>query len=160
MVTLIGSGGHANDIAGHGVWNRVSHHRHLGKVYGNVRIVIGVNDPQLRAKVATELGIADETWIHPDAKLYVDVKYGTGVHINYGAQMTRTILGDHVTISPGVTICGDVTIGDRVMVGAGAVICNLVTIGDDAVIGAGSIILSDVPAGATVVGAGRTVHHR
>ena len=59
-----------------------------------------------------------------------------------------------MTVSPGVTICGDVTIGDRVLIGAGATICDRVTIGADVTIGAGAVVLPEtvVPDGETWVG--------
>jgi carbonic anhydrase/acetyltransferase-like protein (isoleucine patch superfamily) len=55
--------------------------------------------------------------------------------------MTRTTIGHHTTISPGVTICGDVVIGNRVLIGAGATICEKVWIEDDVTIGAGAVVL-------------------
>lgn len=154
MATLIvGAGGHADDIAmtTPGLY-AYPHHTDVPPLGYADEIIIGINDPSLREKVAAELGVRDLAWIHPDAKLYVDVTYGHGTHINYGVTMTRTRVGRHTTIAPGVTICGDVVIGDRCMIGAGAVITNLLTIGDDAIIGAGAVILSDVPAGETWVG--------
>lgn len=153
---LIGDGGHARDIRASllpfGVaLRRIPHHK-CAPLLLDEDVVIGINDPRLRAEVADELGVLDRPWVHPDARLYVDCTYGHGTHINYGVTMTRTTIGHHTTISPGVTICGDVVIGDRVMIGAGATIVNLVTIGDDAVIGAGAVVLKDVPAGAKVKG--------
>ena len=80
--------------------------------------------------------------------------WGYGTHINYGVTMTRTTIGHHTTISPGVTICGDVTIGDRTLIGAGAVVCDRVTIGNDVTIGAGAVVLPEttVPDGETWYG--------
>ncbi len=146
MATLIGNGGHARDIAGTRYFaRRVSHHKQLT---GNHRdVVIGINDPQLRDEVSREIGIEDAAWVHPDAYLGPDCTYRFGTHINYGVSMTRTTIGHHCTIAPGVTICGDVTIGDRVFIGAGAVIRNLISIGDDAFICMGSIVTRNVESG-------------
>lgn len=80
------------------------------------------------------------------------VKLGQHVHVNYGASMTRCVIEDFCTISPGVVIAGDVHIGRATFVGAGAVISNLVTIGRGCTIGAGAVVLEDVPEGVTVVG--------
>lgn len=151
MATLIGAGAHTQDILSadrtFDGGRFVVHHDYIDMPFDLTvytrPIVIGVNDPRLRAKIAAELGIYDDPWIHLDAHLYHSVWYGDGTHINYGVHAVRTRIGNHCTISPGVTICGDVTIGDRVLVGAGAVICDRVTIGNDVTIGAGTIILPE-----------------
>lgn len=82
------------------------------------------------------------------------VSLGKHVHVGYCVGAVRTNVGDYTTISPGVTICGDVEIGEAVFIGAGAVICDRVTIGDNAVIGAGAIVppTSVIPSGTTVTG--------
>lgn len=115
-------------------------------------VIIAISDPQVRSRVASEMGVQDLSWIHPDARLYNNVDIGHGTHVNYGVEMTRTKVGIHTTIAPGVTICGDVAIGDRVFIGAGAIITNLITISDDAIIGAGAVVLNDIGPGETWVG--------
>lgn len=162
MATLIGAGGHADDIYasfpslaswGGWTWSRISHHSEFwAEGYKPFPVIIGINNPQKRAEVAEDLGREDLAWVHPDAHLYHDVTYRYGTHINYGAMMTRTTLGSHCTIAPGVHMAGDITIGDRVFIGIGAIVGNLLTIGDDAIIGAGSVVLKDVPAGTKVLG--------
>lgn len=153
MSTLIGDGSHAVDIAHTYAFEKNVPHHSLFVDDGD-RVVIGVNDPQTRAQVSWVIGVRDSAWVHPRSWIGPECEYGYGTHINYGVTMTRTRIGRHCTISPGVTICGDVTIGHRVLVGAGSVISDRVTIGDDAIIGAGAVVLpqSDVPAGATWVG--------
>jgi carbonic anhydrase/acetyltransferase-like protein (isoleucine patch superfamily) len=153
MATLIGCGSHARDIRftdAARITRQVAHHS-LWDQQGEV--IIGVNDPFLRARIAKELGVRDRSWVHPHT-WFMEGSYGHGTHINYGVTMTRTRIGHHCTISPGVTICGDVTIGDRVLIGAGATICDRVTIGDDVTIGAGCVVLPEsvVDSGATIVG--------
>jgi carbonic anhydrase/acetyltransferase-like protein (isoleucine patch superfamily) len=139
MATLIGAGGHAVDIAHTVAFDRnVPHHSEF--VDDERRVVIGINDPQIRAHVANLLDVTDASWIHPCAWIGPECTYGIGTHINYGAAMTRTRIGKHTTISPGVTICGDVVIGDRVLIGAGATICEKVWIDDDVTIGAGALV--------------------
>lgn len=151
MTALIGDGGHARDIRA--TIGFISYTvRHHCEFDWNGPYIIGVNDCQLRAKIAAEIGRPDDPWVHPDAYMGPGTGVDYGAHINYRVGMTRTEVGSHSTICPGVTIAGDVTIGERVFVGAGATIGNLLTIGDDVVIGAGAVILGDVPAGARVVG--------
>ncbi len=156
MGALIGNGGHARDISKTGFYGfQYSHHSLWER--DRTPVTIGINDPQIRAKVAAELGIEDEVWVHPDALIGPDCEVGYGTHINYRVGMTRTKIGVHTTIGPGVTIGGDVTIGDRVNVCMGALIGvrhpgETVTIGDDVTIGAGAVVLHDIPAGETWVG--------
>lgn len=153
MATLIGLGAHAADIVATRTFDRVFAH-HDAFVDDGRTVIIGINDPRTRAGVAARLGVADGTWVHPHAWLGPGTVLGYGTHVNYRASMTRTTVGRHCTISPGATICGDVTIGDRVLVGAGATICDRVTIGDDVTIGAGAVVLPEtvVPSSQTWVG--------
>ncbi len=155
---LIGDGGHARDIAETLDDFRVCKHSDLFPGFvealhpnGFARYIIGINDPQLRAKLADEFlttcGSFDQSWVHPTAFMGPGCRIGAGTHVNYAVSMTRTTIGRHCTISPGVTICGDVTIGDRVFVGAGAVVRNLVTIGDGAFVCMGSSVTRDVAPG-------------
>lgn len=145
-VDLIGAGGHALDILDTvTIVGWFDHHSSYQP--GGRPVIIGVNDPQLRARIAGELDIDDRPWIHPHAYLGPGCTIGHGTHINYSVSMTRTSIGAHCTIAPGVTICGDVTIGDRVFIGAGATIRNLVTIGDDAFIRMGSVVTRNVAPG-------------
>jgi carbonic anhydrase/acetyltransferase-like protein (isoleucine patch superfamily) len=156
MATLIGDGSHAYDIAS------VTPHTHVCRSDTDWQtsgdkfylVTIGINDPRLRAEVAERMGVDDLPWVHPNALLGHATSYGVGTHINYGVTMTRTTIGHHCTISPGVTICGDVTIGDRTLIGAGATICDRVTIGSDVTVGAGAVVLPEtvIPDGETWIG--------
>lgn len=152
MAVLIGAGSHASDIAAVTPVDRVyAHHRFWD---GINPVIIGINNPQQRASIRDYLQCDELEWVHPDAQLGHSTSLGPGTHVNYGVRMTRTRIGVHCTISPGVIICGDVTIGDRVLIGAGATICDRVTIGDDVTVGAGAVVLpcSRLEAGRTYVG--------
>lgn len=96
--------------------------------------------------------------IHPGAQIgrrFV-IDHGTGVVIGETA-----IIGDDVLIYQGSTLGGrsflrgkrHPTVGDRVIIGAGARVLGNVTVGHDAKVGANSVVLTDVPPGATAVGA-------
>lgn len=149
---LIGDGAHARDIAE--TLDNFSTCPHSGLFEGYGPYIIGINDPQLRAELAKGYGWDDESWVHPTAFRGPGCAIGAGTHVNYAVAMTRTKIGKHCTIAPGVTICGDVTIGDRVFIGAGSTICDRVTISDDATVGAGAVVLPEtiIPAGETWVG--------
>ncbi len=153
-VVIIGSSGHGRDIA-----STLAHHRMIShhSLYTSGPYIIGINGPQVRAKVAAELGAPGLTWIHPTAYLGTECGIGEDVHINYGAMITRSWVRAGATICPGVTIGGDVRIGERAFVGMGAIIGvahpgEKISIGHDAVIGAGTVVLHDIPAGETWVG--------
>ena len=84
-----------------------------------------------------------------------------GVYIVHGQVVLDGLVEIHsgVVISPFVTIglrSGNVTgpvIGAGVSIGTGAKVIGPVHVGDRATIGANAVVVSDVPAGATVVGA-------
>jgi acetyltransferase-like isoleucine patch superfamily enzyme len=160
VATLIGSGSHATDIRATlqyvDAWQEFGHHKQATQeeLDDAQPVIIAINNPKTRAEVARYLNISDWWWVHPASTIGPDCHYGPGTHINYGVTMTRTTLGHHCTISPGVTICGDVTIGDRTLIGAGATICDRVTIGNDVTVGAGAVVLPEatIPDGETWVG--------
>lgn len=95
--------------------------------------------------------------IHPGAelgrRLFID--HGMGIVIGETA-----IVGDDVTIYHGVTLGGTgketgkrhPTIGDHVIISAGAKILGNIVIGDYSRVGAQSVVLKPVPAHCTVVG--------
>lgn len=150
-------------------------------LYGNppsddldCKILIGVNDSQIRRQLAQRFErckgarplIDPEALIGPDchfgkgsvvspaAVLTHSVSLGKHCHVNTSVSLVRAVVGDYSTLSPGATVCGNVTIGEACQIGAGSVICERVTIGNDVVIAAGAIIPphSVVPDGTKVIG--------
>jgi acetyltransferase-like isoleucine patch superfamily enzyme len=61
-------------------------------------------------------------------------------------------IGDYVTVSPGVTVCGNVTIGEGTMMGAASTVIQNRTIGAWVTVGAGAAVVSDLADGVTAVG--------
>jgi acetyltransferase EpsM len=105
------------------------------------RWYVGVNNPSQRRAIVERLKLegaeplvdrsAIVGWcgeacpgvvVAPNVTLLRDVKLGVHTHVNYNSGLTRCEIGDFVTIGPGVTICGDVTVGDGTFIGAGAVV--------------------------------------
>lgn len=80
------------------------------------------------------------------------ILHSFGIVINKGV-----IAGDNVVLEHGVTIGAEKNlvpiIGNNVYIGAGAKIIGPVHIGNDVKIGANSVVVSDIPDGATAVGA-------
>lgn len=94
--------------------------------------------------------------------LPLGAKIGGGLRIwHFGGIFVNSdaVLGENCTLRQGVTIGnrdaarGGPVIGDRVEFGAYAQVLGEITVGDDAKIGALSVVLTDVPPGATAVGA-------
>lgn len=95
--------------------------------------------------------------ISPEAQIGQDLHlpHPTGIVISQDVSV-----GNNVTIYQNVTIGrstadsrGAPVIGHNVIIYAGAVVLGNIRVNDDAIIGANSVVRTDVPAGATVVGA-------
>jgi acetyltransferase-like isoleucine patch superfamily enzyme len=85
--------------------------------------------------------------------LTTNIVAGRHLHVNLNATVGHDcVIGDFVTLAPGVSISGHVTIGDGVEFGTGAVVLPGVTIGDGAMVGAGAVVTRDVEPGVTVIG--------
>ena len=104
---------------------------------------------------------------HYQFKLGINIPVGTdigyGLYIgHYGCIVVnvKSVLGDNVNLSQGVTIGmanrgkrkGTATIGSRVYIGPGAKIVGNVKIGDDIAIGANAVVTRDIPSHSTVAG--------
>jgi sugar O-acyltransferase (sialic acid O-acetyltransferase NeuD family) len=138
--------------------------------FGPKFVAIGLNWPYQRFKMFSQMiGWEFATIVHPTVSsmgqtlgdgvivgqhtsLGYNSEIGRHTHIGAGVVIHRGKIGEFVTVCPGATICGDVTIGDFVTVGAGATISNLVTIGEGAFIGAGAVVVNDVEPYTTVAG--------
>jgi serine O-acetyltransferase len=79
----------------------------------------------------------------------------TGIVIGEGVRVgSGSTIYQHVTIGRArASIASYPVVGDAVTIYAGAVIAGGVTVGDGATIAANAVVLSDVPPGATAVGA-------
>jgi sugar O-acyltransferase (sialic acid O-acetyltransferase NeuD family) len=142
-------------------------------------MVVAIGSPQHRAAAAARAEAAGFTFaslIHPRSErsrwieigegvvicagsiLTTNIRIGRHVHVNLASTISHdVVLGDFVTLGPGVNIAGRVRVGDRAYVGTNACIINgeadaPIVIGEDAVIGAAACVTRSVPAGTTVVG--------
>lgn len=146
----------------------------------DVPCVIGVGDPETRAKIFASAEAEWPTLVHPTAVLSpqatisgtaaivqaasvvsCDVRVGNGVLVNYGATIGHdAVLGDFCVVLPGASVSGGVRVGAGAMVGSRAVVLPGVTIGRAAVVGAGAVVTKDVPDHCTVVGVPAAVIRR
>ncbi len=139
-----------------------------------VNAIGSVNRPTARSAVFMkfkEKGYSFATVIHPSAVVASDAILGEGAQIMAGAVIQPgsrigrntivntnasvdhdCLIGDHVHLSPGVTLSGGVRVGDSVHVGTGATVIQGVTIGRNSLVGAGSVVVSSVPENAEFVG--------
>ena len=137
----------------------------------DVDIHIGVGDPTIRQRLDHRLDRPASPLVHPTATIgtgceladgavlaqgvvvTTNVSIGRHTHLNINSSISHDCrLGSYVTVSPGVTITGTVTVADRAFIGAGATILPGITIGADAIVGAGAVVTQDVPAKTTVTG--------
>ncbi len=140
-----------------------------------VSAVCGVGESHLRyqfVKRAEQTGVEFTSAIHPNCTYSRYVKFGKGVVMAAGCNLTSQIeLADHVhlnlsttvghdvlmapfsTTAPGVNISGNVTFKEGAYVGSGAAIIPKTTIGSWSIVGAGAVVTKDLPDNVTAVGA-------
>jgi sugar O-acyltransferase (sialic acid O-acetyltransferase NeuD family) len=112
--------------------------------------------PRVDLSSSVQIGIGSV--ISESCVLTVNIHIGEQTHLNIASSVSHDVwIGDYVTLSPGVRICGNVRIESDVFVGAGAVIINgmpnnPIVVGEGATIGAGACVTKSVPAGETWVG--------
>jgi serine O-acetyltransferase len=124
------------------------------------------------ARLAGRLGhFAANRWVEITTGISIAERahVGRGFYIGHfgGVIVGAATLGDHCTISQGVTIgrsgrAGEEElprIGDRVWIGPGAVVAGAVTVGRDAIVGANAVVTRPVPPRSSALGAPARIHH-
>lgn len=144
------------------------------ELYPDAKVVVAIGNPIVRERLmkkAAGKGFGFETLVHSQVEMSKWVEVGIGtvicggsilttnihigehVHINLNCTIGHdVVLGDFVTLAPGVHISGCVQCGRRVYIGTGAVIINgtqdkPIVIGDDVVVGAGACVTRSIPTG-------------
>jgi acetyltransferase-like isoleucine patch superfamily enzyme len=109
--------------------------------------------------------------IHPtalimeDAILYDNIVLHARAFVGYRAELFpgavidiasqvghHNVIRECVTIDPGVTLAGNVTIDQFASLHTGVIAKNRIKIGENSIIGAGTVLIKDVPANVTIVG--------
>jgi sugar O-acyltransferase (sialic acid O-acetyltransferase NeuD family) len=88
-----------------------------------------------------------DSYLGPGVEVGDHVLVDSCVNISHDASLRRG-----VTVTPGATVAGGVTLGVDSYVGPGATVVEDVHIGEGAVVGAGAVVTEDVPPETTVVG--------
>ena len=135
-------------------------------------IVVAIGDNTIRKRVVSDLkNIRFFSVIHPKAIIADKVVYGDGtvvmdgVVVNQGAKIgshvilnTKSsvdhdcVIEDFVHVSPGVTLCGGISIGQGTHIGAGATVLPNIKIGENVIVGAGAVVTKDIPSESKVIG--------
>jgi sugar O-acyltransferase (sialic acid O-acetyltransferase NeuD family) len=105
------------------------------------------------AEVGSDNRLAPGVVVGVHSTITTNVTVGRHTHVNVGCSVQHdSVLGDYVTMSPGVFVNGDVVIGDDVFLGTGAIVTRGCTVGAGATIGAGAVVRHDVAPGSRVLG--------
>ena len=98
------------------------------------------------AVVSTKAVVEKGVFIGKRAVVNTGVKVGACAIINTGAIIEHDcVIGDFAHISPGTTLCGQVSIGSDSHIGAGSVVRQCNNIGANSLVGAGSVVVKDIP---------------
>ncbi|MFG1608590.1 acetyltransferase [Actinoplanes sp. NPDC049265] len=139
-----------------------------------VRYVIGIGDPRIRAKVAAAIGpsrtpatplihptatvgldnrFAEGVVLFPGVRVTTNVRLGRHVHLNQNATVGHdTVLDDCVQVNPLAAVSGDCYVGEQALIGTTAAVLQGLAVGVGARVGAGACVVRMVPPGATVKG--------
>jgi sugar O-acyltransferase (sialic acid O-acetyltransferase NeuD family) len=129
----------------------------------NMPVNIAVGSPLIRKKMRSLWpGTKYETVVSRSASIENSSVIGIGCYLAHQSVVTTnasigdhvivgvgssvhhdSVVGDFVTLSPGVRVGGRVRLGDGVFVGIGATITNGVNIADGVVVGAGATVIGD-----------------
>ncbi len=103
-------------------------------------------DPSVQMGSNVEIG--EGTVVMPNAIINAGSRIGAHTIINTASSIDHdSDIGDFCHVSPGCTLCGDVTVEHSVLLGVGAKVGPGVSIGAGSVVGAGAVLLKSIPAG-------------
>lgn len=94
----------------------------------------------MRARIGAGSSIFAMTYIGPEVIIGDYCLINTASCIEHNSRIE-----DHVVVSPGVIVGGEVTVGRYSTIGIGAVVSNKVKIGKESVVGGNSFVHKDIP---------------
>lgn len=104
------------------------------------------------ACIAKDVQIGQGSQIMAGVVLQTGIVIGKGTVVNTGSIVDHDCnIGIDSWISPGVTLCGRVTVGEHAYIGAGSTVIQDIHVADNATVGAGSTILRNVECAETVI---------
>ena len=110
-----------------------------------------VIDPD--AKVSGSVSIGEGSIVCAGNIITVDIKIGKHNIINLSCTVGHdAVLGDFVTLYPGVNISGNVTVGAVTEIGTGTKVIQGKKIGSNTIIGAGAVVVKDIKEAGTYIG--------
>ncbi|WP_062766531.1 acetyltransferase [Sphingopyxis terrae] len=124
-------------------------------------VAAGVPICEIRASnvtVGDDVQIGEGAILQPFSSITSNIRIGRGFHANiYSYVAHDCVIGDFVTLAPGVKCNGNVNIHDFAYIGTGAILRQgtgekPLVIGAGAVVGMGAVVTKDVAPGATVIG--------
>jgi len=142
----------------------------------DVWCVVAVGNPELRRQIADRLLTANPyskfaTLVHPTAWTVKTAQLGEGsvvfaqscvsdhvqigkhVSVNLACTLSHdSVLGDFVSLGPGVKLCGGVKVASYCELGAGVTVIPNVQINASVMVGAGAVVTRSLPSGITAVG--------
>lgn len=146
----------------------------LFKVYGNIPLLVCLDQPELRMRVVEryqKTGFKFSNLFSSNAILSKSARFGTGVFIQrfVNVSLNATIgdfvrlntmanvmhdctIGNYTTIAPNAVLLGNVSIGAQTYIGSNSTILPGISIGNKVKIGAGAVVTRDVEDGKTMVG--------
>ena len=142
----------------------------------DVWCVVAVGTPELRRQITERLLVANPhaqyaLLVHPRAWVVHTAQVGEGSvvfaqscvsdHVQIGKHASinlactlshDSVLGDFVSLGPGVKLCGGVKVASHCELGAGVTVIPNVEINTGAVVGAGAVVTRSLPSGVIAVG--------
>ncbi|HKW84803.1 MAG TPA: acetyltransferase [Burkholderiaceae bacterium] len=97
------------------------------------------------ASVDPSASLDDGVQIMAGAVIQADARVGRNTIVNTRASIDHDgVIGAHVHIAPGATLCGSVQVGDAAYIGAGATVVQGVHLGGGAFLTAGALLTRDL----------------
>jgi sugar O-acyltransferase (sialic acid O-acetyltransferase NeuD family) len=129
-------------------------HRHAATADGLSRgfsAQASIVDPT--AVIAGSAVLGEGIYVNAGAIVSTGVRMGASCSVNRGASVGHhNVIGDYVSVGPGVVTAGNCRIERGAFLGVGSVLAPGVTVGANSVVGAGAVVIDDVREGAVVVG--------